>query len=234
MTKNIFLSAIVAITLFACTSEKEGNMVVEGTIKGMQKGMLYLQKIEDTKLISVDSTFLNGVSTYRLVDNVESPEMYYLTLNQVEQERISFFGEQGLITINTKLEKFGTAFEISGSKSNEVLNIYKSMVKQFSGSNLDIIKASYEARAANDQEKLDSLDIASDRWVKNKLRYTASFALRNYDSEVAPYIALTELYNAHITLLDTIHKSLTPSIKDSKYGLQLKDYIKEIKTAEAE
>lgn len=234
MTKNIFLSAIVALTIFACSSEKEGNMVVQGTIKGMQKGMLYLQKVQDTVLVSVDSTFLNGVNTYRLVDNVESPELYYLTLNQVEQERIKFFGEQGTITINTKLEKFGTAFEISGSKTNEILNNYNAMSKQFTGRNLEIIKETFEAQAANDEEKLIALDTELDRLAKNKLRYAASFAMRNNDSEVAPFIALTELYNAHITLLDTVHKTLTPSIKNSKYGLELNSYIKEVKAIEAQ
>ena len=58
---------------FACSTEKQGNMIVQGTIIGMQKGMLYLQKVQDTILVSVDSTFLNGTSNFRLVDNLESP-----------------------------------------------------------------------------------------------------------------------------------------------------------------
>jgi hypothetical protein len=232
MNKNIFFTVIIAISLFACTSQKEGSMVVEGTIKGMKKGMLYLQKVKDNALVSVDSTFLNGVDTYRLVDNVESPELYYLTLNQVEEERIEFFGEKGTIMIHTKLDKFGTASEVTGSKSNEVLNDYKSMSMKFTGRNLEIIKETFEAQVADDQEKLLMLDTELKRLEKNKLRYSASFVIRNNKSEVAPFIALTELYNAHITLLDTVNNSLSKSIKKSKYGLQLESYINEIKASE--
>lgn len=232
MTKNIFYTVIIAISLLACTSEKEGSMVVEGTIKGMKKGMLYLQKVQDTILVSVDSTFLNGESNYRLVDNVESPELYYLTLNQLEIEKIEFFGEKGNITINTRLDKFGTAAEISGSTSNEILDDHKSMAKQFNGRRLEIIKETFEAQAADDQETLTELDAELNRLIKNKLRYTASFAMRNNDSEVAPFLALSELYDAHISLLDTVNNSLTPSIKNSKYGLKLNEYVEGIKKME--
>lgn len=232
--KNIFLTVFVALILFACTSEKEGSMVIEGNIIGMKKGMLYLQKVENGRLISVDSTFLNGTSIYRLVDNIEGPELYYLTLDQLKYGKIDFFGEKGNITINTKLEKFETAAEITGSKSNDLLNEYFDMATQFNGRQLEIFKEDFDAQQANDEEKRKELDAESKRLIKNKIRYTASFAMRNTDSEVAPFVVLTELSDAHITLLDTLNNSLSKSIKDSKYGIALDDYIKGIKESEIE
>ncbi len=234
INKNIFYTVIFAIGLFSCTSEKEGTMVVEGTIQGMKKGMLYLQKFQDTALVSVDSIFLNGKSTFRLVDNIESPEIYYLTLNQLEKEKIDFFGEKGTIIINTKLEKFGTSAQISGSKIHETLEEYRKMVRQFQGRNLDIIKETFDAQIAKDDELVDKLNKESERLLKNRLRYTASFALRNNDSEIAPFLALTELNNAHITLLDTVNNSLSKSVKGSKYGVALDKYIKDIKKSEVQ
>jgi len=56
--------------------------------------------------------------------------------------------------------------------------------------------------------------------------------VKNANFEVAPYIALTDLFDANIGLLDTINNSLTPSIKQSKYGKQLDVYIKKIKEVE--
>ena len=208
-------------------------MVVEGTVQGMKKGMLYLQKIQDTLLISVDSIFLNGKSTYRLVDNVESPEIYYLTLNQMETEKVDFFGEKGNITINTKLDKF-TIATVSGSKSHDILMEYRGIKNQFIGKRLDILKETFDAQVAKDNELILKLDKELTSLIKNKIRYTASFALRYKNSEVAPYLALTELYDAHITLLDTVNNSLTKSIKNSKYGLALDTYIKDIKESEVE
>ena len=234
MMKNIFLAAIITLSVFACTSEKEGSMVVEGNIQGMKKGMLYLQKVEEEQLVSVDSIFLNGTSIYRLVDNIEGPELYYLTLDQLEYGKIDFFGEEGTITINTKLEKFESAAEITGSKSNELLDEYIDMANQFNGRQLEIFKEDFDAQKANDIERREELAAESERLSINKIRYAASFTMRNLDSEVAPFIVLTELSDAHITLLDTLNNSLSKSIKDSKYGVALDTYIKSIKASEIE
>jgi len=59
-----------------------------------------------------------------------------------------------------------------------------------------------------------------------------NFALNNKDSEVAPYLALTEIYNAKINLLDTINNSLTPKVKASKYGKDLQAFVDNIKATE--
>lgn len=234
MNKNIFFTVIFALSLIACTSKKEGSMVVEGNILGMKKGMLYLQKVQDTVLVSVDSIFLNGESNYRLVDNIESPEIYYLTLNQLESEKINFFGEKGTITINTKLEKFNIAAKVTGSKTQKTLEEYQEMASKFNNKRLELFKETFEAQQSNDNELIEEVDKELQRLIKNRIRYTASFALRNNNSEVAPYLALTELYDAHITLLDTVNNSLTKSIKSSKYGIALNNYIKEIKESEVE
>ncbi len=234
MNKNIFFTLIFALGLIACTSKKEGSMVVEGTILGMKKGTLYLQKVQDTVLVSVDSIFLNGESNFRLVDDIVSPEIYYLTLNQLEAEKIDFFGEKGIITINTKLEKFNIAAKISGSKTQKTLEEYQEMARKFNHKRLELFKETFDAQQTKDNELIESVDKKLQSLTKNRIRYTASFALRNNNSEVAPYLALTELYDAHITLLDTVNNSLTKSIKDSKYGIALEDYIKKIKETEVE
>jgi hypothetical protein len=52
-----------------------------------------------------------------------------------------------------------------------------------------------------------------------------NFAVTNNNSEVSPYLALTEIYDAQTKWLDTINNSLTPKVKDSKYGKALDGYI---------
>ena len=74
MKKIIALFAI-ALVAFACSSKREGNMVVKGQVKGLKKGTLYLQKMKDTLLVSVDSMALLGDDKFLLTDNVESPVM---------------------------------------------------------------------------------------------------------------------------------------------------------------
>ena len=107
------------------------------------------------------------------------------------------------------------------------------MTKQFSGKRLDLLKATFDAQASEDAEGIEKLDKDLQRLMKNRYRYTTSFALRNRKSEVAPYLALTELFDAHITLLDTVNNSLSKKVKASKYGVALDEFIIEIKETES-
>lgn len=232
MNRNLIIVAIIAISIFSC-SKKEGAMTVQGNIIGLQKGTLYLQKFQDTLLVSVDSVYLNGDSNFILVDDLKDPEMYYLKMDKTGDNKIEFFGEKGEITINTKLEKFVTSAKVTGSKSHDILMEYRDMTNQFSGKRLDLLKATFEAQAAKNDEEIEKLDNDLKRLMTNRYRYTASFALRNSKSEVAPYLALTELFDAHITLLDTVNNSLSKKVKASKYGVALDDFIKEIKETES-
>ena len=107
--KKIFSSLFIITLLISCSKNKTGSMVVNGNIDGLKKGTVYLQKYKDTLLVSVDSVQLNGLNTFVLVDELESPEIYFITLDKKADERITFFGEKGELTVNSKLDKFSTS-----------------------------------------------------------------------------------------------------------------------------
>ena len=52
---------------------------------------------------------------------------------------------------------------------------------------------------------------------KNKL-FTANFVLNYSNYEIAPYLALTEIGDMDILILDSIASNLSPEVKLSKYG----------------
>jgi hypothetical protein len=232
MTKHILLLLIFSVFIASCSSESSNKMIVNGTISGLQKGTLYLQKMQDTILTSVDSIQLIGENTFELTDENTETEIYYLTLKEIEEEKISFFGENGIITINSKLDKFATSAVITGSKTQILYEEYKSMTDKFNGKRLDLVKETFDAQTAKDDELIEKSDKDLRRLIKNRYLYSANFSINNSDSEVAPYIALTELYDAHITLLDTVNNSLSKKIKASKYGKKLDAFVKDIKENE--
>ena len=121
--KKVFVGCLL-VFLAACSKEKElGNMLVKGKIKGLKKGTLYLQKMKDSLLVSVDSIRLFGVNDFVLTDHITSSEIYYITLNG-QQNRISFFGQEGTITVNDKVEKFGIKPTIQGSENQNIFEEY--------------------------------------------------------------------------------------------------------------
>lgn len=208
-------------------------MIVKGQIKGLKKGTLYLQKMKDTALVTVDSVSLLGKDTFLLTDNVTSPVMYYLTFNgNTNDKRLLFFGEKGEITINDKLEEFGFKPEITGSKNQEVLDKFQKVENRFTNQNLELIKKELEAKQQEDTLALNEVAADYKKMTRRKLLFATNFAIGNGDSEAAPYIALTKLYDANIQLLDTVNNSLTDRVKKSVYGKRLQEFIDKIKVVE--
>jgi len=232
MKKIIALFAI-ALVAFACSSKKEGNMIVKGQIKGLKKGTLYLQKMNDTLLVSVDSLALLGDDKFILTDNVESPVMYYLTFDgNTTDKHIMFFGEEGEITINDNIEEFGFIPEIKGSKNQEVMDEYRKINQRFLEQRLDFVKKEVEARQSQDEAQIQQIEEDYKKMIRRRFLFSTNFAIANADSEAAPYIALSELYDANIQLLDTINNSLTDRVKSSEYGKRLQKFVSDIKTKE--
>ena len=231
--KKIIAVLVVSILMVACSSEKEGNMIVEGNIKGLKKGTLYLQKMNDTALFSVDSMDVFGDGNFKLTDNVISPEMYYLTFKgNTNEKRILFFGNKGTITLNDNIETFGFDTEIIGSENQVVLNKFTKINDKFKNQRLQFIKKEFDAIKSKNADSITKVKTDFDRMIRRKYLFTTNFALTNSGSEAAPYIALTELYDANIKLLDTINKSLSEKVKNSTYGKRLDTYITEIQNKE--
>ncbi|MDA9337766.1 DUF4369 domain-containing protein [Flavobacteriaceae bacterium] len=226
------LVVCLLLLIVACSQEKElGNMVVQGKIKGLKKGTLYLQKMRDTVVVSVDSIRLFGEDTFTLTDNITSSEMYFLNLDQ-NQSTLSFFGEKGTITINDQIEKFGVAPLIEGSSNQKVLEDYKEVAKKFQGKQLDLLVANLQAQKDNDLETSQSLRKQAEKQRLKKYIYTINFALNHADTEAAAYITLTELVNANIKYLDSINNSLSEKVQQSYYGKKLADFVSTIKETE--
>ncbi|MEP3836230.1 MAG: DUF4369 domain-containing protein [Algibacter sp.] len=228
------LSLILITLFFIACGKDQSDLTVIANIKGLKKGTVYLKKVDDTLLVTVDSVVVNGNSKIELHSDLEGPEVFYLYLDKhsTETDRITFFANKGVTEINTTLKNFAFDVDIKGSEQQKVMDEYKALISKMNNRNLEVIKEQFEAQKANDTATFNKLKNEAKNSVKRKYLYTVNFALNNKDSEVAPYLALTEIYNARVDLLDTINQSLTPKIKSSKYGKELDAFIAEIKANE--
>lgn len=219
--------------LFSCGNNTPDTLIVKGNIKGLKKGTVYLKKAKDKTLIIVDSMVVGGDSNFKLESAIESPEIFYLYHDsKADDNKITFFGDKGVTEINTTLKRFTYDAQIKGSKQQDVLEEYLSMSAKFKNKNLELIKESFEAIMDNDSSLINETEKTSKNLEKRKYLYTVNFAINNRDSEVAPYLALTELYNANIKFLDMVNDTLTSNIKASNYGKELQRFIDKIKKEE--
>ena len=227
------LFILLLLFVFSC-GKKEPDLIVTGNIKGLKKGTIYLQKLKDTATVTLDSLVINGEVPFELQSTLEEPEVLFLTLdnNSLNENRISFFASKGITEINTTLKRFAYDAKIRGSVQQEKFEEYRSIISKFNNQRLDLFKEQFEAQKSEDDSLIDVVNANTDNLIKRKYLYTVNFALNNKNSEVAPYVALAEIFDANIKFLDTIYNSLEKDIANSKYGKELGAFIKERKLNE--
>ena len=228
MNNRFFFLFIILIT--SC-SQPSKNTTVSGSIKGLQKGTLYLQHVKDEGFTTLDSLEMTSTTDFELGCNLEEAELLFLSLSEkVDAERISFFADLGHTTINTTLKRFKYDAQIEGSEQQKLLESYYKNIERFKNQKLELIEAQLNAQKEGNSAAADSLQIKMDKIVQRTYLYSINFALNNKDSEVAPFVAVSEIYDANVKYLDTINKVLPPKIANSKYGIILEEYIKTIKS----
>lgn len=220
------------LLVYACKKDEKPNvMYVKGSVTGLKKGTLYLQKQIDSLVVTVDSVDVNDSDEFLLTDVVTSPEMYYVALANSDK-KIPFFGEKDTVYISTTLQKFSYKHTITGSENQKLLDDYYEIVRKFNNQNLDLQKAGLEARIAGIADSIAGVENKKTNLLKKRYLYSINYAINHADHEVSPYIALTDLVDANPKWLDSIYNSLTPQVKKSKYGEELKTYIVSIKALE--
>lgn len=231
--KKILSLVLLSAFVIACNNSNK-TMHLSGTVKGLKKGTLFLQKTIDSTLVTIDSIQIKGNGDFSFSTEIESPEIFYLYLTKEDQntynDRITFFGEPGTITISTSWNSFDTNAVIKGSKNTEKLNEYKDIMSQFNKKSLLYATALNNYKTTNNIDAIDSVQKLYNKNIIASYRYIINFSLNNKDAYVTPYIALTEAPDANVLYLDSIYKSLLPSIANSKYGKKLKAHITTIQS----
>jgi len=235
--KKIFTLIIITI-LVACSKSdnKTGNLELTGNIEGLKQGKLYIQQLKDSNLVILDSIIISGESSFETKLQLDEPQMLYLSLDRGTTESIDnsihFFAEPGKMKIETTLQGFYANAKISGSENQKVYERYLKIKSNLNDENLDLLEKELKNNVTKNAAITEEITNKRDKLTIRKYLYTANFALVNPKHEVSPYIALTEIPDANLKLLDTINKTLSPKVAKSKYGKRLNEWIKERKINE--
>jgi hypothetical protein len=238
MKKSIIAFIATALIISCDKKESTEGLHITGNIKGLKEGTLYIQRVADTSLVAIDSIKITGNSAFETHIDLESPEMLYLFLDRGVtnslDNNIMFFAEPGNINIDTNLDNFIYGAKITGSKSHELYEEYRKISSRYQDSSLELLEEKFNALKRQDQKAVDSLEAKSNSVIKRKYLFATNFAINHKDHEIAPYIALTDIYDINIKYLDTIQKSMTPKIAESLYGKKLTEFVNNIKKQEKE
>lgn len=235
MHKSI-IAFFAILILVSCTDKKsDKNFVLTGNIKGLKKGTLYIQRIKDTVLVAIDTIKINGDSHFTSEFDLQSPEMLYLFLdrgvtNSVDNN-ILFFAEPGKMNLETSLEYFTADTKITGSENQALFDEFSKVKSKFTEQNLELIEKKINAYKAKNTIEVGKIEKQQKQNTKRRYLYATNFAVNHADHEVAPYLALTEIYNINLKYLDTIQKAMTPKVAQSLYGKKLNEFITERRKA---
>lgn len=229
--KRIVFVLFLGLILASCNKPTENTMTVSGNIKGLKKGTLFLQHFKDSALVVLDSLEIAGDGSFEFTHELKHPEIFYLYLNKQDHneinDRITFFGEPGTITINTYWNTFDMNPEILGSESHEKLREFNDMISKFNVREIELLQLATQPESQGDSLVLDSIQKLVDHNVVGSFRYALNFGLNNSDSYATPYAMLSVAENVNPKYLDSIYKSLNPEVASSKYGTALKEFLEQ-------
>jgi hypothetical protein len=232
--KQFILSLTTAILLVSCSEKNaDTNTHITGNIKGFTAGTVYLQKMNDTVLTSIDSVKMDRDSKFNFDFNLDSPEMMYLVVDRGVTKStdnvLPIFVQPGTINVDTELKYFYANAKITGSENHKLFEQFQKVNKKYNYELLEISKEKFDAQRFNRPQDLDSIENKFNQKLKRKYLFAINFALNNKEHEIAPYVALTELGDANIKFLDTIHNTMSPKVAASKYGKLLTKFVEKIK-----
>lgn len=235
MKKITVLIAALSL-IIACTKTEKGNLHLTGEIKGLKQGKLYIQTLNDTNLVIIDSIVFDGDSKFESHLTIDGPEMLYLYLDKGNTHSIDnslyVFAEPGVMTLETSLELFYKDSKVTGSKNHDLYLDYKKINEPFNQKNLEFIEQELKAGKLEQQSVFDSIQKEKERLIKRRYLSVLNFAKNNKDYEISPYVLLYDISDVNLSYLDSIQGIYPEKIKTSKYGKELKKWSDERKTNE--
>ena len=174
MSKKIVLALVAVVSLIACKEDvnPDANVHITGDVKGLSQGKLYLQKIQDSTLVILDSITINGDSKFECHIKLESPEMLYLFLDRGQTNSIDnnlpFFAEPGNIKIETTLKHFFADAKITGSKNHDLWKKFDTINRKFVNQNLSLMAKRFKNDLKPNQKTINSIENEYQKLLKRK------------------------------------------------------------------
>jgi hypothetical protein len=223
-----YIKYLLLLFFFNCTNNVNKNISISGSIKGLRKGKLYLQKyVDDSILVNIDSLKIDGVENFEFSDSLGQAQFYFLALEKDETDttiqKIPFFAEKGKIEINTRLNTYLSSAKVEGSENQILWDEYLMIMRKFNNQNIELVKDYLEKKGEFDSKKRDKIFEKKNNLIsRKKILFSLNFAMNNSDKEISAYIGLYELNNISKKYIDSLYSKLNTNIKKSFYGKKLK------------
>jgi peroxiredoxin len=213
----LFISSIVA----SCMSNKD-QFKITGSVKGIDTGMVFLQKSEMEKWVNMDSARLEK-GQFAFTGKVDLPELWHIAMKESDVI-VPVFLENAEIDVQIYPDSLEKS-KVKGSATQDVYQKYLTMneainVKMDEGYNE--YKKAKDAKDTLGMERNDSILTALDGEVKKQLQ---DFVKTNNKTVVSPYLVMKNSWQFELPELEEVVNVMDTSLNASQYMKALKKRV---------
>jgi peroxiredoxin len=212
--RNILVLTIITLILASCGGRKENQFVINGTVKGADTGMVFLQKRDADSWINIDSASVKK-GAFSFNGSMASPEFCKLYIKGTPY-MYSFFVENADIKMVIHADST-EKIEVTGSGTQDIYNKY--LAKDDSINQLmKPLDREYEmAEKAGDTLKMKKLDSTEHLFEDITKKALTDFIRSNGKSIVSPFLTIQHAYMFELPELEGLAGTIDTSLKTNTY-----------------
>lgn len=223
--RNVLAILVFALAAFSCQSAKD-EYSIKGSIDGVDKGKIYLQKLVDGQPKTVDSTELSG-GKFSFKGKMDIPDFRLLRLNDREYFA-QFFLDDASVTVAAKKDSL-RATKITGSPTNDVFRAYVAEMDKLSKEVMGIQEKYQSAMSTGNADAANKAKIDYQAMMDNNKVFTKNFIKEHSNSVVSAFILLQYASQLESNDVADIVSKFAPEIDKSEYVVKLKELVDEQK-----
>jgi peroxiredoxin len=227
--KNILVILMGCIILASCGGRKEGGYLVSGTVKGVDTGLVYLQKMDSTGWKNIDSVNLKK-GEFEFKGSVIVPEKYKIIIKG-EHFAFPFFIENADIKVVIHADSTGK-IDVTGSATQDLYNQYVGKSDSIQAKMHELDNAYTKADSLNDTIQIKKLEAQFDQMDKDIKYMILSFAKDHSKSVVGPFLIIQNSYRFELPELETAVSGMDSSLNASNYVQAIKKRVAILKRVE--
>ncbi|MEI7897752.1 MAG: TlpA disulfide reductase family protein [bacterium] len=220
----LFIGAILA----SCMSNKD-QFKITGNVKGIDTGMIFLQKKDQDQWITADSARLDKGS-FTFTGKVDIPQIFHLEI-KANELILPVFVENSKIDIQVFPDSLDKSV-IKGSATQDIYQQYLSMNEKINIRMEEVYNQCKKAKEARDtisMERCDSVSNALDAEVKKQLQ---DFVKTNSKTVVSPYLVIRNSWQFELPELEVLVNGMDTSLNKSADMQQLHNRVAILKSVE--
>ncbi len=227
--KKLLLAATGCSLLLAASAQKiDSAFTIKGKFEKVKTGLVYLTVYNETGAKKDSSFITNGAFVFK--GFAQKPSFAVLSMKDKKQDYFQFYAEAA----NMKITGAGDNLKelaISGSPFNDDDKKLKEALKPASDAEDNFYKLYDEAKAANNQARMDSMDEREDELTVNKRKLAAAF-IKEHPASLRSAMAIQEQYGyyAEAAEVEPLYNMLTANVQQSSIGQEVKKMLDVYKT----